>query len=46
MMTRYDVRDVGRKDISLGYDGEQCVPIVVEENLMEPTYVVDKDYYQ
>ena len=28
------------------YDGEQYVPIVGEENLMEPTYVVDRDYYQ
>ena len=28
------------------YDGEQYVPTVGEENLMEPTYVVDRDYYQ
>ena len=28
------------------YDGEQYIPIVREENLMEPTYVVDRDYYQ
>ena len=28
------------------YDGEQYIPIVGEENLMEPTYVVDRDYYQ
>ena len=28
------------------YDGEQYVPIVGEENLMELTYVVDRDYYQ
>ena len=51
MMMRYNARDVGRKDISLGIvteninNGEQYVPIVREENLMEPTYVVDRDYY-
>ena len=28
------------------YDGEQYVPIVREENLMELTFVVDRDYYQ
>ena len=28
------------------YDGEKYIPIVEEENLMEPTYVVDRDYYQ
>ena len=52
MMTRYNVRDVGRKDISLGivtkyrYDGEKYVLIVREENLMELTCVVDRDYYR
>ena len=52
MMTRYDVRDVGRKDISLGIVTENTdmmgsnIPIVGEENLMKPTYVVDRDYYQ
>ena len=28
------------------YDGVQYIPIVREENLMELTYVVDRDYYQ
>ena len=28
------------------YDGEPYIPIVREENLMEPMYVVDRDYYQ
>ena len=28
------------------YDGEQYIPIVGKENLMEPTNVVDRDYYQ
>ena len=54
MMTRYNVRDVGRKDISLGIETENIdmmgsntsIPIVREENLMELTYVVDRDYYQ
>ena len=27
------------------FDGRQYVPISEGENLMEPTYVVDKDYY-
>ena len=47
------MRDVGRKDISLGIVtenidmmGSNTSQIVREENLMEPTYVVDRDYYQ
>ena len=28
------------------YAGKQYVPIVGEEDLMELTYVVDRDYYQ